>query len=59
MTKGAHLLLRKFAGMSGDKKIRIAMRLAEMVRKTREAGATATGTTNLQWKQTNKASLSQ
>jgi len=37
------LLLSKYRKMSGDKKIRLGMRLSEMVRKVRKAGAVATG----------------
>jgi hypothetical protein len=41
--------LRRYAKMSGDEKIRISMRLSEMVRKMRMAGAKATNTEIYTW----------
>lgn len=36
-------LLKKYRHMSGDKKIRIALKLSELARKVRKQGALATG----------------
>ena len=44
--------------MSGGRKIQIAMKLSETVRKVREAGAVATKTTDKQWRLINKTFLS-
>lgn len=41
--KNTTLILKKYAQMSGDKKVRLALNLSEMVRKVREAGKLATG----------------
>lgn len=40
--------------MSGDKKVRIAMRMSEMARTVRNIGAAATNTKKEQWKIANK-----
>lgn len=50
MKKIASPLLEKFTEMSGDKKIRIAMELSEVVRKVQSEGAIATKTQKEQWK---------
>jgi len=43
MKKNTVDLLRKYAKMSGDKKIRLAIKLSEMVRRVRQDGKIATG----------------
>ena len=47
-------ILNKFSEMSGDRKIRIAMRLSEMTRAVSNIGAKATNTKKEQWKIANK-----
>jgi len=43
MKKMASFLLKQYKKMSGDKKIRIAMKLSRMARQVRKAGMLATG----------------
>lgn len=58
MKKTIPPLLRHFAEMSGDRKIRIAMELSKTVRKVQSEGAIATKTQKEQWKLANKTFLS-
>lgn len=43
MKKLTRFILKQYAQMSGDKKIRLAMSLSKMVRDVRKAGLTQTG----------------
>ncbi len=43
MKKLTKLILKKYAQMSGEKKIRLAMSLSQMVRDVRKAGVAQTG----------------
>lgn len=54
-----NFLLSQYARMSGDKKIQIAMRLSDTVRKVNDAGNIATNTKDEQWRLTNKTFSSQ
>jgi hypothetical protein len=47
MKKMASFLVKKYAQMSGEKKIRIGFDLSKTVRLVREAGSMATGGGNL------------
>lgn len=46
MNKISRFLFKKYAAMSGDKKISLALQLSEQVRAVRQAGAQATNTAN-------------
>ncbi len=48
-------ILKKYARMSGDKKVRIGLDLSRMVRKVRKAGSIATGDNT--WKSTKPSFL--
>ncbi len=43
MNKLARFILKKYAQMSGEKKIRLGMSLSQMVRDVRKTGAIQTG----------------
>lgn len=43
MKKGFSFLLKQYRKMSGDKKVRIAMKLSQTVRMVQKAGIAATG----------------
>jgi hypothetical protein len=43
MKKLVKFLLKGYAKMSGDKKVRLGMKLSEAVRQVRKAGIAATG----------------
>ena len=43
MKKAGPILLKRYSEMSGDKKVRLGLRLSEMVRQVRKEGKVATG----------------
>jgi len=43
MKKVGSILLKRYSEMSGDKKVRLGLRLSEMVRQVRKEGKVATG----------------
>jgi len=43
MKKACPILLKRYSEMSGDKKVRLGLRLSEMVRQVRKEGKVATG----------------
>jgi len=43
MKKVGSILLKRYSKMSGDKKVRLGLRLSEMVRQVRKEGKVATG----------------
>lgn len=58
MTNSTFSLIKRFAKMSGEQKVRIAIQLSESVRKVRIAGSLATKTKLYPWNQANKTFLS-
>jgi len=43
MKKAGPILLKRYSEMSGDKKVRLGLRLSEVVRQVRKEGKVATG----------------